>query len=209
VYEQIRGVHALSIQLRTQIENSDSHNAAPFIGDAGQNFTALEAELAKDQPEMIPVLVKANIAALKAMGPSAEALAATEEALYDVFIEEADKLLYLLPILRIIENPYNEDIIKDDAVEPALEALHNIDMALNSAEVVAEIGPRLGGVTRETDGFPWESDKQKIANKTSMMVQVMDKLENPPKIISGLSAYIKVASAVIALIMFLFTILFT
>ena len=90
----------------------------------------------------------------------------------------------------------------------ALDAMDAIDTQLEQPEIIAQIGPKLGGVTRATDGFPWESDKQKIANKSAMWMQVLDKLENPPKAIIGTGIYLTAIAPLIAAIVWLLTLLF-
>jgi uncharacterized protein YjbI with pentapeptide repeats len=203
-----RGLHGLCQQLRTQLASSFSPNAAAFIGDADHLFGAIEAQLERPDTEIIPLLVQVNFTALERLSPSAEALADTEEVIFNAFIEQGHKYLKMLPVLRLINDPYNEDMIPDDKVDDALDGLAKIDTLLDQPDIVAQIGPKLGGVTRESDGFPWESDKQKIANKTAMWMQVLDKLENPPKAIKGTGTYMAVVAPLIASIVWVLMLLF-
>lgn len=78
------------------------------------------------------------------------------------------------------------------------DAMDAIDAQLGQPEIIAQIGPKLGGATRATDGFQWESDKQKITNKSAMWMQVLDKLENPPKAIIGTGTYVTTIAPLIA-----------
>jgi hypothetical protein len=208
LFEIKRGLLAICAQLRTQLASSFSPNAAAFIGDADHLFGAIQSQLALPDTEIIPLLVQVNLTALERLGPSAEALADTEEVIFNAFIEQGHKFLKMLPVLRLINDPYNEDMIADDQVSDALDALDAIDTLLDQPDIVAQIGPKLGGVTRESDGFPWESDKQKIANKTAMWMQVLDKLENPPKAIKGAETYMAVITPLILAIVWLLTLLF-
>jgi hypothetical protein len=203
-----RGLIALSKQLRAQLAASASPNAAPFIGDARPLFKAIENQLALPDDEIIPIIVKINIDALERLGPSAEALADTEEVVFNAFIEQGRALLDLIPILKIIEDPYNEETIQDDKVDQATALLAEIDDVANSEITVAAIGPKLGGVSIESDAFPWRSEKQRIANKTSMWAGVLDKLEKPPKAIQGLNTYTGALGPLIAMIITLLNLLF-
>ena len=174
-----RGLIALSQQLQAQLDASLSHNAATFIGDARHIFQAIETQLSLPDTEIIPVLVKANFNALERLGPSAEALADTEEAIFQVFMEEGQKLLHMIPELQIVEDPYNETLITDAQEPDALEILDDLDDLINTPEITAQIGPKLGGVTRAADGFNWINDKQKIVNKTAMWNQVRRQTRKP------------------------------
>ena len=105
VFEIKRTLLALSKQLRAQLNAFESHNTAAFISDADPLFAAIETQLELPDVEIIPLLVQINITALERLGPSAEALADTEEVIFNAFIEQGRNFIKMLPVLRLVTDP--------------------------------------------------------------------------------------------------------
>ncbi len=184
--KQLAGVSSLASQLAATVKRNHPHNAASLVDEIVEILSLIETETAKPAGQVRIVLVKANLHVLEALTEDAEALPTVGLALFKQFLQEAQRLLPLYPVLRQIDDPNNANIISEHAIPEGERFVEAATAVLADPDVEHLLGPDLPGVTRELMVYPWASRQQRIVNFAALTKIVLAALNDPPKPLLGL-----------------------
>lgn len=198
--EQLSAVGQLAGQIKTSIRADVGPNTHSIVGDIGGVFAAIEREVHKPEGQVLIVVIRANVYALQKLSIHKEALNAVDQALFESFLAEADRLFRLYPVLTEIEDPHGGDIVRPEVVDDALQATDDLVNLLSSEEMEQAIGPSIPGVTRDLAVYPWDSDRKKVAVFAAFGARIKYALEHRPPWVDGAAAFTTIISAIVMLL---------